>query len=134
MLCVTKRNQITRQRVTPAQTPLDNQWSPPRRSQRKTRDLGLYSILTVLPDLLRPVRTEGEEDVFVVISFIIDLELFRGIFKVSPFFIGSLKEINFLMTLFRQMEVSIVTIVDALGHSRLNRGFLIQLGNHRNRG
>ena len=46
----------------------------------------------------------------VVNSIITDRKMYRCIFKVSFYFKGSLYEINVLLTLFLQIEVSIVMV------------------------
>ena len=74
---------------------------------------GLHSIVTVLPDLLRPVRTGGGREMYnVANSIITDRKMCRCIFKVSFYFRGSLYEINVLLTLFLQIEVSILAPLD----------------------
>ena len=50
----------------------------------------------------------------VVNSIITDRKMYRCIFKVSFYFRGSLYEINVLLTLFLQIEVSILPILKSL--------------------
>ena len=79
----------------------------PRGKSLPCETWGLHSTVTVLPDLLRPVRTGGGREMYnVVNSSITDRKMYRCIFKVSFYFRGSLYEINVLSTLFLQIEVS----------------------------
>ena len=56
----------------------------------------------------------------VVNSIITDRKMYRCIFKVSFYFRGSLYEINVLLTLFLQIEVSIVIDEMSMGHKHVS--------------
>ena len=84
----------------------------PERKATPCETLGLRSIVTVLPDLLRPVRTGGGREMYnVANSIITDRKMLRCIFKVSFYFSGSLYETHVLLTLFLQIELSIPTFL-----------------------
>ena len=54
-----------------AQTPLDNPRTPPddpREKRDPLLDIGLHSILTVIRDKLRPVRTGGASEMYSVVT------------------------------------------------------------------
>ena len=86
---------------------------------------GLHSTVTVLPDLLQPVRTGGGREMYnVVNSIITDRKMYRCIFKVSFYFRGSLYEINVLLTLFLQIEVSILRTSSASSDDKNSRCML----------
>ena len=112
--CCDKLNETESPNKSPlAKTPRINHGLPqtvPERKATPCETWGLHSIVTVLPDLLRPVRTGGGREMYnVANSIITDRKMYRCIVKVSLYFRGSLYEINVLSTLFIQIEVSIMT-------------------------